>query len=120
MRVSLKDPEMTDYWAAVIMANAFTDKALAAREINCNSMTGQQLLRAFECMLADASRQNPKRQVKPAREVERIKGAASEAEIIAAMSPKGGWKASTLAQWGVAWPPPKGWRRKLVENFEHK
>jgi len=41
-------------------------------------------------------------------EVVKIKGAASEAEIIAAMTPNGGWKAATLAQWGLAWPPP-GW-----------
>ena len=25
----------------------------------------------------------------------------------------GAWSAKQLAAWGVPWPPPKGWRRKL-------
>ena len=25
----------------------------------------------------------------------------------------GGWTRATLASWGVAWPPPKGWRKVL-------
>ena len=35
------------------------------------------------------------------------------AQIEAARTPAGGWTKDTLAQWGVPWPPPKGWRRKL-------
>lgn len=35
-------------------------------------------------------------------------------EIEAAKSPKGGWSAKTLASWGVPWPPPKGWRKRLI------
>lgn len=35
-------------------------------------------------------------------------------EIEAARSPRGGWTASTLAAWGVPWPPPKGWQEKLL------
>ena len=34
-------------------------------------------------------------------------------EIEAARSPKGGWTKKQLAEWGVPWPPPKGWRRRL-------
>lgn len=36
------------------------------------------------------------------------------AEIDAARSEKGGWSKATLAQWGVGWPPPKGWREMLI------
>jgi hypothetical protein len=38
----------------------------------------------------------------------------TEEEIEAARSPRGGWTAETLAGWGVSWPPPKGWRDKLL------
>jgi hypothetical protein len=37
-------------------------------------------------------------------------------EIDAARTPKGGWKMETLAVWGVAWPPPRGWKRELTEK----
>lgn len=37
----------------------------------------------------------------------------SRAEIEAAMTPAGGFTKATLAAWGVPWPPPKGWRKKL-------
>lgn len=33
--------------------------------------------------------------------------------IAAAMTPRGGWTKDQLAQWGVPWPPPKGWRQAL-------
>jgi hypothetical protein len=36
-------------------------------------------------------------------------------EIEAARTPKGGWTKSQLAEWGVPWPPPKGWRAKLEQ-----
>jgi len=35
-------------------------------------------------------------------------------EIEAAKSPRGGWKKATLAAWGVPWPPPKGWKKRLM------
>ncbi len=38
----------------------------------------------------------------------------TEAEIDAAMTPEGGWTKAQLAQWGVSWPPPKGWRQALL------
>ena len=34
-------------------------------------------------------------------------------EIEAARTPAGGWTRATLAGWGVPWPPPKGWRKRL-------
>ena len=38
----------------------------------------------------------------------------TEAEIEAGRSPRGGWTRAQLAEWGVPWPPPKGWRRRLT------
>lgn len=34
-------------------------------------------------------------------------------EIAEASTPAGGWTRATLAQWGVPWPPPSGWRKRL-------
>lgn len=38
-------------------------------------------------------------------------------EVAAAMTAKGGWTKAKLAEWGVPWPPPKGWRAKLTEQW---
>lgn len=40
----------------------------------------------------------------------------TENEIMNARTPAGGWTRETLAQWGVPWPPPKGWRTALVDQ----
>lgn len=37
-------------------------------------------------------------------------------EIETAKTPKGGWTKKTLGSWGVAWPPPKGWKEELLEE----
>lgn len=42
----------------------------------------------------------------------------SPQEIVEAMSDRGGWTRSTLASWGVSWPPPKGWRVRLEHEYE--
>lgn len=119
MRVNIEDPAMHDYWFACILSDGFSDVRLAKiGTVNFDTMSGHDLLAAFEAILSEKPKKARARKLKPADTVEKIKGAASEAEIIAGMTPKGGWKAATLAQWGVAWPPPAGWRRKLVENFE--
>lgn len=41
----------------------------------------------------------------------------SAAEIEAAKSPAGGFSRATLAAWGVPWPPPKGWRKRLENGL---
>jgi hypothetical protein len=28
----------------------------------------------------------------------------------------GGWKKITLRQWGVSWPPKKGWKTQLIKK----
>ncbi|MFC4560581.1 hypothetical protein ACFO4E_01795 [Nocardiopsis mangrovi] len=41
-------------------------------------------------------------------------------EIDAARTPAGGWTREQLAEWGVPWPPPKGWRKRLAAGIpEH-
>jgi hypothetical protein len=37
------------------------------------------------------------------------------AEVEAARTLNGGWTKATLAGWGVAWPPPRGWKRRLPD-----
>ena len=37
-------------------------------------------------------------------------------EIEAARTPAGGWTRRQLAQWGVPWPPPKGWKARLLAH----
>lgn len=37
-------------------------------------------------------------------------------EIDAARSAKGGFDRATLADWGVPWPPPMGWRQMLIDG----
>lgn len=38
----------------------------------------------------------------------------TEREIEAARTEKGGWTRETLKAWGVPWPPPTGWRKRLI------
>jgi len=40
----------------------------------------------------------------------------TEEEIEAARTPAGGFTKDQLAQWGVPWPPPKGWRDALMSG----
>lgn len=40
----------------------------------------------------------------------------TEAEIAAKRTARRGWTRATLAAWGVPWPPPKGWKRALIEG----
>lgn len=46
------------------------------------------------------------------------KCAPSPEQIEAARTPAGGWTRTTLASWGVPWPPPKGWRDGLRRSYE--
>lgn len=40
----------------------------------------------------------------------------TEEEIEAKKTPAGGWTRKDLEAWGVPWPPPKGWKKVLVEE----
>ena len=42
----------------------------------------------------------------------------SPEQIEAAKTPGGGWDRKTLADWGVRWPPPKGWKKRLAEEHQ--
>lgn len=41
----------------------------------------------------------------------------SPAEIDAAKTRRGGYSRVALAQWGVPWPPPRGWQRQLEAQW---
>jgi hypothetical protein len=38
----------------------------------------------------------------------------TEAEIEAAKTVNGSWTKQQLIDWGVGWPPPQGWKDKLM------
>jgi hypothetical protein len=38
-------------------------------------------------------------------------------EVEAARTPAGGWRRDQLAAWGVPWPPPKGWKQRLADQW---
>lgn len=40
----------------------------------------------------------------------------TEKEIIAKRTPAGGWTKKQLAEWGIPWPPPRGWKKKLISK----
>lgn len=42
----------------------------------------------------------------------------SPAEVVEKMTPAGAWTAAQLAEWGVPWPPPHGWRRELERRWQ--
>ena len=42
----------------------------------------------------------------------------TQQEIEDARTPKGGWTKKTLAEWGIPWPPTKGWRQRLIRESE--
>lgn len=44
----------------------------------------------------------------------------SPAEIEAGRSAAGGWTRATLARWGVSWPPPRGWKKRLERDYYRK
>lgn len=39
-------------------------------------------------------------------------------EIMAARTKNGGWTKATLSQWGVDWPPQKGWIKRITETHK--
>ncbi|MET7301041.1 hypothetical protein [Embleya sp. NPDC005575] len=41
----------------------------------------------------------------------------SPEEIEAARTPAGGWTRKQLAEWGVPWPAPKGWKKHLADRW---
>ncbi|MFD7856155.1 TnsA endonuclease N-terminal domain-containing protein [Streptomyces microflavus] len=42
----------------------------------------------------------------------------SPEDIEASRSPAGGWSRKQLADWGVPWPPPKGWKEQLIARWD--
>jgi hypothetical protein len=40
----------------------------------------------------------------------------SPEEVEAGRTAEGGWTRETLRRWGVPWPPPAGWRKRLADE----
>jgi len=60
MNIRLDDPAMTDYWCAVMVAEAFTDKELVeAGTVSFEDMEGDRLLAEFEKLLASKRTATP-------------------------------------------------------------
>jgi hypothetical protein len=38
-------------------------------------------------------------------------------EILACRTSRGAWTRRQLAEWGVPWPPPRGWKRALESKW---
>ncbi len=117
MRVKPDDPGMNEYWAALCVAESFSEKMLKKfGGVNFHTMDGLALLLRMEEFLEYNSK--PKRKAsKKLNPLDKITAAVSPEEIEAAKTPKGGWRAAQLAKWGIPWPPPEGWRKRLVENY---
>ena len=32
------------------------------------------------------------------------------------LTKNGGYSKKQLAEWGISWPPPKGWKKKLIKG----
>uniref|UniRef100_UPI003F492A5B hypothetical protein n=1 Tax=Sphaerisporangium sp. CA-236357 TaxID=3240030 RepID=UPI003F492A5B len=54
----------------------------------------------------------------PGRRYDRLVTVPSPEEVEAARTPAGGWTREQLAEWGVPWPPPKGWKATLAERWK--
>lgn len=113
----LDDDKMNEYYAALCVAFSFSEASLKSfGGINFNAMKGPQLIARMEEFLAFRPKKKYSPQ-KPKKPIDRINRGISEEQIDAAKSPKGGWKRETLESWGVEWPAPKGWRKKLIKNY---
>jgi len=40
----------------------------------------------------------------------------TQEQIEAAKTPNGAWTRKQLAEWGVGWPPKKGWKKRITER----
>jgi hypothetical protein len=75
---------------------------------------------------ARRTQEQPRRELEKEREHERIMKMIlaaprrTEDEIMAAQTARGGWTSEQLAEWGVPWPPPKGWKWALTQPRKRK
>lgn len=95
--------------------------------IHCLTLTaasGRWILRPmndFPCFGCGVARVNGPKvrcpECKDARRESRrevVPGApTSRNQILDAQTGNGGWTRAQLAEWGIPWPPPKGWRKAL-------
>lgn len=119
---NLRDDLMNEYWAAVCVAHSFTEPELKAHGINFNVGDRKNLLPKMEEFLSGRTRKKitPSKAKKILNPLDAITKAVSADQIEAAKTAKGGWKRNTTMGWGVPWPLPKGWKEKLISNYENQ
>lgn len=72
--------------------------------------TCQRRARALRALAEKAM----KPEVKPLAEGQTL---PSPDEVMEAQSGAGGWTKAQLAEWGIRWPPPRGWRKDLEQRW---
>lgn len=116
MNVKIEEASMNEYWAALCIAESFSDKALKKfGGINFHVMKGPQLLKRMEEFLefySTAKSKKTGKHIKPGS----VRKPITNVEIEAAKTAKGGFSRKVLSEWGVPWPAPKGWRKSLLKN----
>ena len=48
---------------------------------------------------------------------ELLKRVPSPAAVDACKTRAGGWSRAQLAEWGISWPPPQGWKDRLRRRY---
>lgn len=116
LRVNPDEDGMNEYWAALCIAESYSEQALKKfGGINFHTMKGPALLSRMEEFLESRSKALPQSSKKLKVRQPRWP-TITNAEIEAAKTARGGWTAAQLAAWGVPWPPPGGWRYDIVNN----
>lgn len=46
-----------------------------------------------------------------------MKEITKPSDILKLKTQNGGWTRETLAEWGIPWPPPKGWKKHLEQEY---
>jgi hypothetical protein len=69
-----------------------------------------------DCAVGDWQTAKAERETAALEELYARLKAEIEEEIVAEKTERGGWTRESLAKWGVAWPPLKGWKRKLIAD----
>lgn len=118
LKITGNEDGWNDYYSALSIAESFEDKVLTKfGGLNFWTMDGTTLLKRMEEFLENRLYSTPNRAPKKKKIASGSERTPiTEAQIIAAQTPKGGWKRSPFESWGVPWPPPKGWRKQIVTH----
>lgn len=157
LKAKADEPGMNAYWAALCIAESFTEADLEKFGGICfHTMDGPALLARMEeflqaratglieakggkipfkpapkrnleeeatRLIKEAEKSNlASKKIRPAKgpidsPLDKITAAVSPEEIEKKSTGIHGFSRKLLAEWGVPWPPPKGWKDKLISNY---